>query len=487
MSALPAGLASESYTVGERISNSFLYARVAGGSWRVLPEDVQMALATMAHHLAHHLEYHGPHATGNHPLNNARALYLAGQCLRLPALRNLALLVIKERLAVVQTSDGFLREGSSHYHFLFARWLIELQFAAREFADEEALVLLKQPVKTALVCCWFFLVRSPDASYMLPTIGDVSPDCEPAWLKDLVMSPSALAGYLPPWLSNLGGISGWASLLSPCERIGKCSMVASSIPDLARDGFFSFPNSGWHRLQWGGWTAIWRTEAGGAPVEATHSHQDLCSLVLYRDGREVLIDIGRFDYEASSKAGIYAATHNAHTSLSLDGLGPMLTKRDRFLPRAYRYGEVNMSVRDDGEIFRLTLAHDGFMRFADGGVKHSRHFVFSPSSVEIEDVFQGQGRRQIAMQFQWATGVWNATELRGQFESNDDMRGFRIEMQTSGVEDCSTVFIEAGADGMAGWRYPAYGVKNPCMTQMMSGVLSMPSSVRHVISIQSEA
>ncbi|MBU0587304.1 MAG: heparinase II/III-family protein [Gammaproteobacteria bacterium] len=487
MSALPDGLASESYTVGERISNSLIYARVTGGDWRGLPTDVQTALATMAHHLAWHLEYHGNHATGNHPLNNARALYLAGQCLGLPAFRRLALLVLIERLSVVQTPSGFMREGSSHYHLLFTRWLLELQFAAREFEDAEALALLDRPVREALACSWFFLVPAPDGGYMLPTIGDVSPDCEPTWLLDLVLSAPALAVCQPAWLPKPGKVSGWARLWSIPVKTAGMFAVANSLRDPGRDGFLSFPDSGWHRLQWREWTALWRTEPGGSPPEASHAHQDLCSLVLYRHGREVLIDIGRSDYERSSFSGMYAVTHGAHNSLSLNGLGPMLTKRDRFLPAVYRRGVVQITTCEDGESFRLTLTHEGFRRLGFRGVKHTRHFVFGPSGVEIEDVLQGRGRREIALHFQWASRVLNTSTVQQQPGAGEKLTKFCIETQTCGVEGCCIDFVEAGADGMAGWRYPAYGVRQPCMTQTVRGVACLPSIVRHVISIQSEA
>ena len=474
MTALPHGLASESYTVGERIANGLLFARVASGDWHSLPQDVQSDLGTMAAHLAQHLEYHGRHATGNHPLNNARALYLAGQCLGQPALRRLALVVMAERLDSLLMPDGFMREGSSHYHLLFTRWLLELQFAAREFADTQAQALLEQPVKRALARCWFFLVPATDGKSMLPAFGDVSPDCEPTWLLDLVLSPLALASCRPAWLIRVPETSGWARLWHAESPPAQLPASACSVTDPCTDGLQSFTQSGWHRLQWRGWTALWRTEPGGQSLEASHAHQDLCSLVLYHCSREVLIDIGRPDYDRGSSAGMHAVTHRAHNTLCLDGLGPMLTRRDRFLLAAYRRGAVQVTASQEGDSFRFVLAHEGFMRIAGGGVRHTRSFTFSTTVVEIEDVLQGQGRHDVALYFHWASrpgpGSSGAT--------------FQVREQATGIDGCQTDWHEAETNGLSGWRFPAYGVRQSCVTQMIRGVACLPSTIRHIISIQ---
>lgn len=481
MTPLPQGLASESYTVGERISNSLLYARVAGGDWRCLPDDIGSALNEMAHHLARHLEYHGSHATGNHPLNNARALYLAGQCLGQPGLSALGLAVMAERLAVVQTPDGFMREGSSHYHLLFTRWLLEVQFAAHEFGDAQALALLAEPVKAALACCWFFLVRDSHGQWTVPTIGDVSPDAEPAWLQDLGHSVPAARTGTPADMPPPGRVAGWAGLWSGVMRGGPGSTQGAVLQDLSEDGFRSFPGSGWHRLQWHGWTALWRTEAGGMAVEASHAHQDLCSLVLFRHGHEILIDIGRPDYERDSLAGMKSVTHGAHNSLTIDGLGPMLTQRDRFFPRRYRRGAVEIKTVQEGDCFQLTLTHDGFKRLARGPVRHARHFSFSPRGVVIEDTLDGVGQHQVVWHFQWAS-----RNVSPHPAAEPVLGRGGIQMQTSGLHDGQSVCVEADPSGLAGWRYPSYGVRQPCVTQRVHGVITLPAVVRHAFSVQDE-
>jgi len=463
MSALPDGLASESYTIGERISNALLFARVEGSGWGALPMDIQQALAEMASRLAQSLEYHGDKATGNHPLNNARALYLAGQCLGLPALTKLAGAIVAERLSHIVTIDGFMREGSSHYHFLFTRWLLELQLAAAEFNDDTLLNMLREPVRRATTRCMFFLVPGVEGTWSVPTIGDVSPDCEPEWLLDLPWSSLAASQSLPPPALSRS-LNGWASLWPA---------VAPALPPTAElEGLKGYPLSGWYRLDWKGWTAMWRAEAGGAPEQASHAHQDFASLVLYKNGQEALIDIGRPSYLKTSEAGDHAVTFAAHNSPLVDGLGPMLTPRDRFLPRPYRRGSVEVISRQDGEAFVVEIIHDGYRRKAGVPVEHSRSIRIAADSVLVSDAMSGSGEVDIELHLQWPT-MPNSTES-----------AFTVARESIGMSHEEEKFLHADADGVGGWRFPAYGTKTPSVTQQLRATASLPAAMHLQISMK---
>ena len=70
-------------------------------------------------------------------VNNARAIYLAGVSFDCPEWKELALTIIELGVPLVVTEDGFLREGSSHYQFLFTRWLLEIYYFASIAEDEK--------------------------------------------------------------------------------------------------------------------------------------------------------------------------------------------------------------------------------------------------------------------------------------------------------------------------------------------------------------
>ena len=101
MGATPRGDASESYTIGERISNACLFTRQTLGNWNSIPIDLKDAIKYKTKYLASRLEYIPGNLTGNHLINNARALLLAGHCCDLEAPKKLARLILKENLSTI--------------------------------------------------------------------------------------------------------------------------------------------------------------------------------------------------------------------------------------------------------------------------------------------------------------------------------------------------------------------------------------------------
>ena len=124
MSAFPNGIASESYTVGERISNLYLFNFYHKGQ---LPRDLVNSITDMSYKLINNIEYYETYSTGNHVINNARAIIFAGYLLKEKNYLQLGASLIKHMLPKLIDEEGFLREGSSHYQFLFTRWLLELE------------------------------------------------------------------------------------------------------------------------------------------------------------------------------------------------------------------------------------------------------------------------------------------------------------------------------------------------------------------------
>jgi hypothetical protein len=169
---LSADVQHDAYTVGERIVNATIFLRLGGEE--SLPQDVAEALQTMGQGVAKQLEYYPGELTGNHAFNNSRALFFAGAAAGLPGARDLAFAVASERLPQLVTADGFLREGSSHYHFLFTRWVLEMLWLAHEVEDQSFIELLS-PYATRLVQrCWFFLVfQESTSSWQIPIVGDL--------------------------------------------------------------------------------------------------------------------------------------------------------------------------------------------------------------------------------------------------------------------------------------------------------------------------
>jgi len=455
MSVIPSGDAGESYTTGERVVNACLFSRHITGSWDGLPTDILASFKQMAGYLSKNIEYYSDDLSGNHVVNNARALLFAGHCCDKPELVGLGRALLADRLPVL-VSEGFLREGSSHYQYLFTRWLLELRLLASEKNDTETLSLLNIYIPGLLDRCYFFRISIHGDDFAVPTFGDVSPDCEPVWLHHLLESP----------LSNIRGIKkvlaedtcGWARLFSNYEALTVDVSLEETVTAVS---WVSYKRAGWHRLNCHGWTAIWHVESSIGPAISSHAHQDVGSLVLYRHGREVLIDPGRFDY-SGSVMGNYGAGGSAHNLVTLNGRSPMLSRGDNNIPEKYKEAACDICCEVNKGVATVTIEHTGFERIIGRNGVHSRSFVFLQQEVQIADSIEGQGSCWLEWRFHQPLNSEQPIALE-LMESSDVLRASSLVGSQSPI---------------GGWHFPAYGVKQQALTQCYSALVKLPVSCR---------
>ena len=212
MGPIPQGPASESYTVGERISNTCLFIRQTKGNWHSVPNDIKNALRYKTKFLARRLEYIPGNLTGNHLINNARALLLSGYSCNIDSSKKLARAILRENLKLIIDEFGFLREGSSHYQFLVTRWLLEIRLVSEENNDFETIEIIKKYIPNMIKACDFFLIKDDKNNKIIPLFGDISPDCEPDWLIDIHNSKLSLFKN-----NNSSSSKGWCNLYKDFE------------------------------------------------------------------------------------------------------------------------------------------------------------------------------------------------------------------------------------------------------------------------------
>ena len=453
MTPLPMGEASESYSVGERISNACLFFRHVGGCWDNMPGDILSAVHMMALQLSQRVEYYSGDLSGNHVVNNSRALLFAGHCCNDNSLTLLGRAVLQDQLPKLIDENGFLREGSSHYQFLMTRWILEIRMMAIEVDDMKTLDIIQPLIPKMLSACDLFLINKSNGEVCMSTIGDVSPDCSPEWLLDLLNSPlSGLKG---------GGVSspkGWASLFSDFSN--------KRIIELSKK-WPLFGDSSWSRIDFKEWTAIWHTEASNGSAIASHAHHDFASFVLFLNGEEILIDPGRYNY-GGSEIGRYGVEAYSHNTIQLNGFSPMLSKGDRILPEVYRNSSYSASFLENIDSFVVTIKHDGFSRVASTPILHTRKFVFTSTACEIEDCIEGNGKYFFESFLQWPFRVEDTT-----LSECFDVLGIRFDL-VGCKNKLDMDYNIATVSPVSGWRFPSYLEKIPCTTQRFFSNVKLP-------------
>jgi len=357
----------EAYTAAERVCNLLDLGRRVG-----LPAPVDDTIAVLAAHapaIAARLEYFGEHGTHNHLCNNARGLYRLGCDLGMPEWAEAAACLLRNETTRLFLPSGVLREGSSHYHLLYARNFADCWLAARragrtgEAAEWQALLVRLMAVIPRLVL--------PGG---LPLVGDVSPDSPPGFLAGLIPGGDAA--------------SGWTGLLPTEERAALVALRDAASPVdsalLAADG--------WLRADHGSWSGLWYAAPEGWSFAPGHGHQDVGSGELHFDGVPLFIDPGRGGYGETGDAALFRSAA-AHGGLQVDGADPYPVNKPYYhsdFRRAVGGAPPRLEAGEDC----VTLAFDGFTRLSGVG-RVTRSWHFSPGRLTIEDNVAGRGRHRL--------------------------------------------------------------------------------------------
>lgn len=468
------GLPWESYNISERIANAILFLKINSSE---CPDTLRQSLLVMASQLAKKIEYHGALATGNHIINNARALYFAGQMLQAPRFSKLAKAILLHDLTNIVKKDGFSREGSSHYQFLLTRWLLEICWIAAQTEDHDMQTFLQPIVIQMLSCCWFFLVFDrADQDWKMPLIGDVSPDFQWQWLIDLPWAALALEFDATASRYPAPKSSGWGALFDKKNP----EMPA---PDFSQAPVFqAFPESGWYRLDWEALTFFWHVENTGSPRFASHGHCDIGSFCFFWQGRAIFVDPGRYNYSVNSKLGLYGLSAAAHNSLTIDDFEPFIYHQHNLYPDSYKKSNVQVTHHYDEEYFQLVIRHAGFSRIHGDKIIFQRTFLIYKTHLEIVDEIKGRGTHQLNAFFQCAPQlVVKQDEAANQLSLVDEAAQFSAQFSCHFLEENQSAQLEKGLmqREIAGWYFPNYGEKTPTTTIKYGLYGRLPSEIRY--------
>lgn len=450
---------ADPYSTSERIVNASIFLLNQGD--KKIPADIRSAYLFMARQIALNLEYYESERTGNHALNNGRGLFFAGVLTDSPDVIALAYAIFQERLPKLVTDDGFLRESSSHYHFLFTRWILEVHCFAMQNGQEDIAKFLMPYARKLVERCWFFLVRDDaDRTWTMPLFGDISPDFPPNWLLALPWSKPALAVFRPTSLPSFKGSTGWASMFG----------VEAGRNEMSPSHSLTFPNSFWHRIVCGASTLFVYAEATDGRLRADHRHLDLGGFVLYRSGSLVFADSGRNDYTLSalSQYGKGAASHN---TIFIDGLPPA-ADGPSWLQKKYKAVDVKTKLFESDLSTVFTLQHNGFDRLGGNALAHERRFILTPISFEIEDHLIGSTSHQIRLRFHFSPGLvmeksdlssWSVMPLGARFVTDERFQNTVVAGQTN--------------NPISGIYSREYGVSEACATLELDAELTLPTTI----------
>ena len=164
----------------------------------------------------------------------------------------------------------------------------------------------------------------------------------------------------------------------------------------------------------------------------THTHSDLLSFVLYKDGNPIFIDSGTYLYSANPKERMKFRSTNMHNTAEVDDLSQNTISKDNLwgferdsTPNTLLWDENLNSIIFSGE-------HSGYLRLRKP-INHQRSICFSKENktYEIIDKFIGEGKHKINIYFHLHYKC-KAQIINNNVEINTPNKNVKLEFYSEG-------------------------------------------------------
>lgn len=375
--------------------------------------DVLKSLYDQAAWLYRNLE---THVCGNHLLENARALVLAGTYL---GEQGEAERWVAKGLSLYQhetdeqiLSDGFHFERSPMYHALMLEGYVDVvNVLPKDHPARPALVQVANDMTDALAAA-------------------VHPDGEIALLNDATLDIAASPATLFDYAARVTGHH------------------ANSPSALPEAGYYVYRDAYEDR---GMWCII---DAGPAGPEylMAHAHADIFSYELSLGGKRFIVDTGVYEYP-SGPMRQYVRGTAAHNTLQIDGADQIECWDSFRVARRTAPHDVEWEQTESGVQFAGLFA--GYTELLGDGLTHERRITIDAQSrsMSVEDLVTGRGAHRLE----------SRVHLHPDVQVQQTTRG--IQLTRDGVM-CSVEADDVPIQVEDGWYCPRFGVRE-CNTVLV--------------------
>ena len=323
------------------------------------------------------------HLLGNHIIENAAALVLAGATFNNSDAKRWKLKGI--RLLQKELKEQFPKEGmhfenSPMYH-LRLTWLIHAIISTN---DEELLELVsdyKDRAEKALD-----LICHPDGRISL-----LNDSVQGIYNEAIIKRPIHLSG---PWSLKDSGYYGWRD----------------------QNGNYIICDAG---------------ELGPHYIPG-HAHADCFNFELSIKGKRVITDTGISDYEKSINRH-YIRSTAAHNTVEIDGQNQSEIWGSFRVARKAKIKELEWAPSSTG--FRLTASHDGYNRLPLRAI-HKRQFEWIPGSLKITDFVSGESGFNAIARFHFDIDI-SLSEINGGYLAKWEEDECKIEIEGVDKVNCT--------------------------------------------------
>lgn len=446
----------ETYSASERVHSFLMYLALTKSSDETKElsqedKDINEFLRTSMFHIANRLEYFLGKYTFNHVVNDVKGIAMIAIALGDREVINSSIQLLKKELDIITDSNGFCREGSSHYQFIVARWIVDTEYLMRYFSVDSSLIDSISMIRSNLMPpLSFFTIHLEHNKYCIPLFGDVSPDFSPDWI--------------------LKYFYGYHSNESNVNTIAYKSQIANIGSIFNDDRIVKFND--YSRYNYCDWVLIIRHPKFTGDHFLSHSHSDFLSYCLFYKGVEIIGDRGRKDYTLPFTSDEYCSP-SAHNVSTINNFPLALGEHFYYLPSSFCKSDHEVKMLDDKDLvidFILnSIPHLPTLR-------SKKRFTINENSFSVEEFFEIPSPNNYMLK----SGVNFSSSMKY------DERGIIKLIDESGLimnfePHCSTEFEFEILNVMYS---PAYGIETPINRVEMSAYLSGNITIGYKLNLE---
>ncbi len=363
---------SDTYSIGERISNWILFLKA---NEKEISSDkaliIKNSIDNQICYLVKNLEFHHE-KTNNHLLSNNKAIFLYSSYYNNTIYDDLSSKIFDFLSEHIFFRSGFLNEGSSHYHLLIAKHLIEILYFNK----------LNKKLKTTHQEFFLKVISNIHIFTIIEdivNIGDSTPDLPIQYLN--------LLPYISHKLFNI-------DYPVVYENVNLNSSCYSSVYNLGylkksklKEKNYSFfdKESGFLVIKYDSLLFYALLSNSNIIKSRSHRHTEIGNFIIYYKDKPIFINLGRLNYNKKSILNIGASYHN---SFKLNNLEPLLCHKLNSIPslmhKNYYQKKPKYSLKIGKKNSKIIFEFYGYKRFPFRS-KITREINIFKNLVEITD------------------------------------------------------------------------------------------------------
>ena len=172
----------------------------------------------------------------------------------------------------------------------------------------------------------------------------------------------------------------------------------------------------------------------------------------------------------------YGVLTHAHNSVIINGIEGILSRRDHRIPEFWD-AETHIAVEHGPDYCEIHLSHNGFVCHGNGVGVFTRSILLTESQLKISDSVHGFGQVLFEAFFQLPKLPANLSTdytknivptLPGSYGEDD------FTFEASFAPENTHFYVGGAVDALAGWRFTAFGEKQPAVTIKLASKVSLP-------------